>query len=249
MATGPMLIMAMSKMKGGICTAGFATESDPVTGLRWVRPLRRYDTLLAEDMCMPRPFSSDGGGGLARCFDVLDVSLVRPCPEPPHVEDWVADFVRHRPRLLRRVEGERRAEFLAAHLDRAPEQVLIDNTRSLCLVQPELVWATFRLDGYSGKYEARLGFRLPGTANHRRAQSERGVSATNVRWRALGRMWLGQSGGSLQLDQGELMARLDARSLYLTVGLSRLYQGEYWPLVVGVHAVPDFGVEVNPDNL
>ncbi len=243
MPTEPILVMALSKMKGGICTAGFATASDPVTGLRWVRPVRDYDTLLPEDMC-------HSPGCLARCGDVLEMHLVRPRPDPPHVEDWEVDLTKHRPRLLRRLEGEKRAHFLAAHVDSAPEQVLAEASRTLCLVRPQEVWAVFRQEGDLGRFEARIGFRMPGAAaDHQRCDSDRGVAATDVRWRALGRRWLGEQGGTLKLSHEQLAERLGAGEVYLTVGLSRLYLGEYWPLVVGVHVVPDFEVDVDLDNL
>ncbi|MFQ5857631.1 MAG: hypothetical protein ACE5LU_18655 [Anaerolineae bacterium] len=230
-----VLILAMTKMLSGICTAGFTRELDPVTGLRWVRPVREFGTVLPGDM-------TDADGRLVQCSDVVELNLLAPRPDPPHVEDWLTDFVRHRPRLLRRLEGEKRARFFARYLDRAPEDVLISHTRSLCLVQPEHVWARFSLDAYSGKYEARMGFVLPGDTNHPRATSRRGVSVTDLRWRTLGRSWLGEKGGLLTLDHDALCERLGAEALYLAVGLSRSWQGEYWPLVVGVHAVPDYEV-------
>jgi hypothetical protein len=227
-----VLILAMSKMLSGICTAGFSREPDPVTGLRWVRPVRDYDTLHPGDVTC-----SDGH--LIQCGDVVELNLLGPRPDPPHVEDWLADFVHHRPRLLRRLEGERRAQFLARHLDPAPADVLIHQVRSLCLVQPREVWARFSLDRYSGKYEARMGFVLGGDVDHPRATGQRGVSVTDLKWQALGRTWLGGEGSSLTLDHDALCQRLDAEALYLAVGLSRSYQGEYWPMVVGVHVVPE----------
>jgi len=237
-----VLILTMTRMLSGICTAGFTRESDPVTGLRWVRPVREFETLLPGDM-------RDKEGRLVECADVVELNLLEPRPDPPHVEDWLTDFVHHRPRLLRRLEGERRARFFARYLDRAPEEVLVHHTRSLCLVQPEQVWARFSLDAYSGKYEARMGFVLSGDANHPRATSDRGVSVTDLKWRALGRAWLGEKGGFLALDHDTLLARLNAQVLYLAVGLSRNWQGEYWPLVVGVHVVPDYQATVDQDWL
>jgi hypothetical protein len=233
-----VLILAMSKMLSGICTAGLTHQPDPVAGLRWVRPVREFDTLLPGDM-------TDADGRLVQCSDVVELNLLAPRPDPPHVEDWLTDFVRHRPRLLRRLEGKRRARFFARYLDRAPEDVLTAHTRSLCLVHPEQVWARFSLDRYSGKYEARMGFVLAGDANHPRATGRRGVSVTDLKWQALGRTWLGEGGGRLALDHDALCERLDAEALYLAVGLSRNWQGEFWPLVVGVHVVPDYEVEVN----
>ena len=228
-----VLILAMTKMLSGICTAGFTLDADPVTGLRWVRPVRDFDTVLPGDM-------TDAGGRLVQCSDVVELNLIAPRPDPPHVEDWLTDFVRHRPRLLRRLEGEKRARFFAQYLDRAPEDVLIHHTRSLCQVQPEQVWASFSLDAYSGKYEARMGFVLVGDADRTRAASQRGISVTDLKWHALGRTWLGEKGGFLMLDHDALCERLGADAIYLAVGLSRSWQGEYWPLVLGVHVVPDY---------
>ena len=237
-----VLILAMTKMLSGICTAGFTRDPHPVTGLRWVRPVRDFGALLPGDM-------TDANGRLVQCSDVIELNLLGPRPDPPHIEDWLTDFVRHRPRLLRRLEGEKRASFLPKYLDRAPEDVLIHRTRSLCLVQPEQVWALFSLDSYSGKYEARMGFVLPGDANHRRATSQRGVAVTDLKWHALGRTWLGEKGGLLTLDHDALLTRLGTEALYLAVGLGREWQGEYWPLVVGVHVVPDYEMEIERNNI
>jgi len=230
-----VLILAMTKMLSGICTAGFTHEPDPVTGLRWVRPIRDFDTIQPGDM-------TDASGRLVQCGDVIELNLVEPRPNPPHVEDWVTDFVHRRPRLLRRLEGEKWANFFRKYLDLAPEEVLIHYTRSLCLVQPEQIWASFSLDRYSGKYEARIGFLLPGETNQHRAAGRRGISVTDIKWQSLGRAWLGEKGGRLRLDHDELFERLDAEAIYLVVGLGRKWQGEYWPLVVGVHVAPDYRI-------
>ena len=236
-----VLIMAVTRMLSGVCTAGFTREPDPTSGLRWVRPVKEHDTLLLGDL-------TDADGRVIQAGDVVELSLLSPRPQPPHSEDWVTDFIYHRPRLLRRLEGERRASFLAKHLDRAPADVLTEGTRSLCLVQPERVWALFSLDAYSGKYQARLGFTLKGV-KHPQAGSEGGVPVTDLRWRALGRRWLGAGGGELTLDQDELMKRLGAEAIYLALGLSRRYQEQFTLLVIGVHCVPDYEVQVDYRSL
>lgn len=232
MAVQEILILALTQMRSGICVAGFSREPDPVTGLRWVRPVRDFDSVLPGDMT--------GVDGYAfQCCDVIELNLIAPRPCPPHVEDWRVDFVRPRPRLLRRLEGERRAQFFAEHLDRAPEDVLVHQTRSLCLVQPERVWAEFTLDADSGRYEARMGFTLPGVPDHPRAASPRGATVTDLRWRDLGRAWLAEGERRLTLSHDALFEQLGCQSLYLVIGLSRLWQGEHWPLVVGVHTIPN----------
>jgi hypothetical protein len=237
-----VLILAMTKMRSGICTAGFTTEPAPVTGLRWVRPVRAFDTLLCGDM-------TDDDGRLVQCNDVVELNLISPRSDPPHVEDWLVDCVHCRPRCLRRLEGKKRAQFLAKYLDRAPQDVLVHHTRSLCQVHPEQVWANLTLDSYSGKYQVRMGFKLKENANNRKTASKQGVTVTDLKWRALGRTWLTEEQPTLTLQHADVLERLNADDLYLTVGLSRSWQGQYWPLVVGVHAVPDYEATIDLEML
>ena len=234
-----ILVLAMTKMLSGICTAGFTCEHADTTGLCWVRPVRDFDTVLPGDMM-------DSTGYLIQCCDVIELPLSEPQPEPPHVEDWVVDFVHHRPKLLRRLEGDKRAEFFAHYLDQATEDILVHHTRSLALVAPVQVWASFSLDRYSDTFHARMGFTLPGDVQHPKAQSARGVSVTDLKWRALGRCWLGDKHNQIKLCSEALMERLQAQAIYLTIGLSRKWRNEYWPLVHAVHIVPDYSADIDP---
>jgi hypothetical protein len=242
MAAQEILILAMTQMKGGVCTAGFSRQPDPTTHLCWVRPVKEFGTLLLSDL-------TDAGGRVLKCGDVAELNLREHRPDPPHAEDWITDFIYRRPRLLRRLEDERRARFLATHLDERPEEVLgARPTRSLCLIRPDKVWAIFSLDPYSHKFEARMGFTLSGV-RHARANSRKGVPVTDLKWRALGREWMGHEHSDLKLDGPALCKRLDAHDVFLSLGLSREYQGQLWLLVIGVHLVPDYQVDVDYSKL
>jgi hypothetical protein len=206
--------------------------------VRWLRPVKEHDTLLLGDI-------TDAQGRVICCGDVVQFELQKPRPVAPHVEDWTADVLHHRPHVLRRLEGERRASFLSRHLDPAPAEVIEQHTRSLCLVRPENVWAYFRHDTYTSKYEARVGFEISGAQNPK-ANSPLGVPVTDLAWRAQGRRWLGgRGGGMLQLDRAELLQRLGAQEIYLALGLSRAYKGECWLMVIGVHPVPEYSVDID----
>lgn len=236
-----VLILAVTQMAGGVCIAGMSTERDPVTVLRWVRPIREGGHVLLGDITTP-------GGQVLRPFDVVAFNLQRPHPQPPHTEDWIADFVRQRPRICRRLEGERRAGFLSKYTDTAPRQVLDNQQRSLCLVQPDWVKGCFRLDAYSGHFEARLAFGLDGRT-YRGSVAKGGLSVTDLKWRALGRAWLPEEGGWTEFEAGDLETRFGIEKIYLAIGLTRTYQGRCWPIVVGVHTVPDYEAAVDYDNL
>lgn len=133
-----ILVMAVTRMLSGVCMAGFTAQPHPQSHLCWLRPVKAHDTLQLGDI-------TDAQRRVLQCFDVVELELIKPRPEPPHCEDWIVEFVRRRPRVARRLEGPKRDTFLAEHLDRAPEEVLIHHTRSLCLVRPDALWARFAL--------------------------------------------------------------------------------------------------------
>ena len=209
-----LLVLAVYQSLGGVCIAGMTMEPDPVAGLRWVRPVREGGHVLPGDI-------TTSGGVLLRPFDVVELNLLRPQPTPPHGEDWITDFVQRRPRVVRRLEGERRASFLHKYQDGDPHQVLDCHERSLCLLQPDWIKGCFRLDAYSGKFEARMGFGLDGK-NYTGSYVKGGLPVTDLKWRALGRTWLPEDGGWTEFDAGDLEARFGIEEIYLAVGLTRL---------------------------
>lgn len=215
-----ILILAVTRMRGGVCVAGMTYEPDSRSGLRWVRPVKSHNLLLPGDIRY-------ADGTLMRLGDVVDWRFGTRRPDPPHIEDILVDPVRERARWLRRLDPARRAAFCAEHLDRVPRDVLVDACRSLCLIRPDTVAATWLHDSYNGHYEARATFRLGDFRTE-----EQGLPVTDLAWRALGRMWL--DGERLHLDDTALRERIG--DVYLAIGLGRLYAGRHWPLVVGVHA-------------
>ena len=241
MPTKEILILAATKMLGGVCIAGMTAEPAPVTGLCWVRPIREHGHVLLGDIT-----TSDNT--VLRPFDVTEMHLLHPHADPPHTEDWITDFVHHRPRIVRRLEGERRSGFLQKYMDTAPRQVLEGQQRSLCLLRPDWVKGCFRLDAYSGHFEARLAFGLEGRS-YRGDYAKGGLSVTDLKWRALGRTWLPEEGGWTEFDGGDLEVRFGFRQIFLAVGLTRSYEGRFWPIIVGVHTVPDYKASVDYDNL
>jgi hypothetical protein len=211
-----ILILAVTRMRAGVCVAGMTGEPAPTTGLRWVRPVKPHSPLLLGDIRYP-------GGALMRLGDVVEWRVGAPRPDPPHVEDVLVDPVRERARRLRQLSPTQRAKFCAAHLDRAPEDVLVRENRSLCLVQPSTLRATWSYDAYNGHYEARIAFQLGHFGT-----DDRGAPVTDLAWRALGRTWLG-GGARLELDDAALHRRIG--EVYLAIGRGRAFDGRRWLLV------------------
>ena len=229
-----MLILAAARADDGLVVAGMTTEPDPVTGLRWVRLAREHGLVQMEDLITP-------DGQTVRPFDVVELNLIRARPIPPRTEDWITDFDQQRPRIIRRLQGERRMRFLRKHCDTAPRQVLEGQQRSLCLIRARSVTGSFRQEPGSARLNARLTFKVGGR-RYRGSFPRGGLATLDPRWLALGSSWLPEGGGWTEFDTGILKARYSIEEIYLVGGLSRRHQRRFEPLIVGVHTVPDYQV-------
>lgn len=219
-------VLAVTKMLSGMCTGGVSLA----TG-KWVRPVKQFGTLLLGDLTYQ-------DRTVMQPFDIVEFSLIKPQPRPPHSEDWTCDFVRARPRRTGAIED--RLAFMQRYSEPdSPVQVLRAQ-RSLALFEPSNVEAVFMMDDYSGKYEARV--RTPETG-------ERPLPVTDIKWRALGRSLLAGAGGTLNLSASELRDRLGAERVFVALGLGRLYEGKHWPLVIGIHTWPDYQARIDYRNL
>jgi hypothetical protein len=74
----------------------------------------------------------------------------------------------------------------------------------------------------------------------------RDISCTDLRMRALGRSLLVGKPVETEVRLNEEdFRRRGKHETYLAVGLSRLYQDKHWPLIVGVHSIPELDVEID----
>lgn len=76
-------------------------------------------------------------------------------------------------------------------------------------------------------------------------QSFSDVGCTDLRMRALGRLVLAGSDGEIVELTEEDFRRRGKTATYLAIGLSRLYQEKHWPIVVGVHSIPELEVDID----
>ncbi len=234
-----VLILSVAKALGGLSVAGMTTRRAKVTGLCWVRPIRERGPVQMADL-------TTRDHQILRPFDVVELNLLRHRSIPPLVEDWVADFDGDPPRILRRLQGERRQRFLHRYCDRAPQHVLEGQQRSLCLIRAEAIAGSFRREADSATVDSRLRFSTGGRA-YSGSYVKGGFSTTDLRWLALGSSWLPESGGWIDFDQGMLETRLGIEEIYLVVGLSHAEQRHFEPVIIGVHTVPEYGGPVT-DN-
>ncbi|HZT06495.1 MAG TPA: hypothetical protein VFC51_05655 [Chloroflexota bacterium] len=213
-----IVLLAVTRMLSGFCIAGIDERGT------WKRPVKPSGALLLGDV-------SYRDRTLMRPFDRVFLDLGQPTPDPPHVEDYQCDFVRRRPSLIERLEGDERRQFLADWAEPGP-QPLLDLSRSLILFRANRIATAFRLDPDSRRYQVRV--RLEGIGD------DAGLPCSDLRWRALGRSLLPPSGGVAKLTNARVRERLGAEAIYVALGLARQLNGAYSPLVIGIHGVPDY---------
>jgi hypothetical protein len=239
-----LVILAVTAMRTGVCIAGVRRDA-PAT---WVRPVREFGTVTLGDITYP---GQQDQRRVIRPFDIVELILDAHRPEPPFVEDWTCDFSRHRPRLLGTLaEAERLALLQSASA--TPAAISSGHARSLGSCPADDVSARFSHDPYAKKYEARLSF----DGQPAEAPS---LPCTDLKWRALGRSLLARRSASptdqqvqtLTLPNQELRQALGGggNEIWLALGLTRELHGRRWPLVVGVHTIPDYEAEVDYTTL
>jgi len=249
MAKEDILILAITRMHSGIYLAGinlkthrwerfiphFLARGIAPKTYHWVRPVKSYATL------QPNNFIDAEGRQISN-FDIVRMNLLSWHPDRPHIEDWVIDFDREKPVILRNVPESHRAELLDSLLDTSPDEVLqFPPSRSLCLIKPDKINKVIFDPGVRyGKYEARIIFNFA-RQDYLGTPKSPGLPCTDLKFRALGRTLLGESNNTIKVLSGEQFKELlHFEKVYLAIGLGREYKGKNWPMVLGFHTIPDY---------
>ncbi|MBO0726843.1 MAG: hypothetical protein J2P52_14660 [Blastocatellia bacterium] len=234
--TKEITILALTRMRGGVCAAGIDGED------RWVRPVRphteskpRYEGIT--DYCLlPLDFFHGGQSHLVN-FGVTRFHFASHTPQPPHTEDWTMELSR-KPQLIRKLTNEEQERFLAAHAENGLPLLDGDGRRSLALIKPDSFSFSFGKNRNGDDVSVRASFKVGDV-------EVADAGCTDLRMRALGRKLLEKSGGERSLLNDEDFRRRDKQMTYLTVGLSRPFQGKHWLILVGAHSIPELAVEID----
>lgn len=226
-----LLLLAINRVSGdAVSIAGMTTEPDPVTGLRWARPVS------AKPMSLEDLRYSDGS--LPRLGDVVRMELGTADVQPPLIED-VDLIAGTRPlQRVRSLTAAKRGSFFATHQDPQPRDVISRTPqRSLCLVKPDELQATFAIDEDTERYEARLVLSIG-----KLHSTDQGILVNDLYWRAWGRQQLGDE-PFVEFTMPELQELLG--DIYVVITLNS--KGR--PVVGGVHTIPDYVVELDETKL
>jgi hypothetical protein len=234
--TNDITILALTKMHGGVCAAGIDGDG------RWVRPVRPHSDSqprfeMVTDYCLlPLDFFHGGHSHLIN-LAVTRFWFTSHKPQAPHTEDWVMELSR-KPQLIRKLTGEEQERFLAAHVEDTAPLFNGEGRRSLALIKHTSFSFSFGMNRSGDDVSVRASFKAGDVGID-------DVGCTDLRMRALGRKMLEKSRDGRSLLSDEDFRRQDKQATYLTIGLSRPFQGKHWPILVGVHSLPELDVEID----
>jgi hypothetical protein len=235
-----VIILAVTKMHGGVCIAGIDKQGE------WVRPIRPTKKRIGEcdtisDYCLlPIDFFHRGkshfiNGAMTRIY------LTTHSPTPPHIEDWIID-TRNKPQLLHKLNNQEQTEIFSKYCESDISKLVPNEERSLGLFLPESFSFHFAMSKSSTDISVRADFKLGD-------QKLSGIGCTDLRMRALGRKLLEKSDGASQTLTQSSFKKRGKLITYLSLGLSRLYRDKHWLIVVGVHSIPEIAIEVDYSRL
>ena len=227
-------ILAVTKLGSELCVVGVDSDGN------WVRPTtlssggwRQFYKVDIYDK-NNRP--------IVALSNVVAIRLIRHISQidTPHIEDWEYDRS-CKPVFIKTLNDSQRLRLFQKISEQTLAPLIKHQQRSLCLIEPSLIIsADFANISVKGNYQPILKFTFKGKPYK--------CKVTDIYWRALGRHLVAE-GHSPVLKGKELQSILRYSRFLLTIGLTRLYKDEYWPMIIGVHPVPQFPVKIDYENI
>jgi len=229
-----IIILAVTKLGNELCVAGVDEDEN------WIRP-----TSLSKGgwrQFYKADIYDKNNKPVIALSNVVSIDLIQHIPQTdtPHIEDW--EYNRNlRPCLIQTLNNSKRLQVFQKISEQTLEPLIKNYEKSLCLIEPHsIVSANFANISYTGKYQPILNFTFKG--------ERYSYKVTDIYWRAIGR-YLSNKYHKEIWDGEKLQDILQYSRLFLTVGLTRLYKEKYWAMIVGVHTVPYFPVEIDYENI
>jgi hypothetical protein len=212
-------------MMNGICVAGIDE------GGRWVRPVN-----LPEFDFSPQELSQ-AGGVVVEPYNEVEFRLGQRLNSSPQSED--VEAIGATPLLVRTLNEN---QLLTLMQQKDEHQGVVENgndletwlvgmNRSLVLTRVDDVLRAYR-NTFNERRQRRIVFRV--------GDNILNLPCTDLRWRKITRN---------DRDAEALNSLKSANVIYFALGLPRIFQGHYYPMVVGVHPLPKLVGDVDYDDL
>lgn len=231
-------ILAVSKMhEGRICIAGIDENN------QWVRPVKEVECLETRDI-----FDKMTNQVIYENFNIVDIPLIKKRSNIPHSEDYVLDASKY-PKVIGTIPPEERESFLVkrcendffkGHSEKINKLLEVSN-RSLILVGPiKINYVVLENDK-----TPRIKFEIADVY-----ACDRTVPCTDLKFITLGRRILKDTNSQrIVLSSVQLADRIKTNKIFLSLGLSRIYKGNYHALIVGVYTIPEYESKIDYEGV
>lgn len=211
-------ITGITRMYGDrICISGIDMQS-----MRFLRPVT--------DAGHDRSFTVHGGTQIIRHFNVVEMAFRAYTPAREcHTEDWALETA-VAPKLIAHLTDEEIAMLCRQVATDDLNAATVRKDRSLFIVRAERILDVWH-ETYNGKFKLRMSFVDAAGNVHSRFPVNDLLCLAKVQWML-------EQGGNDYATQ--IMRAFNSNpDRYIRIGLTRLFQGRYWPQVTGIITVPD----------
>lgn len=235
-----LVVLAMTKMANGICAAGIESEQTNLVTGQWIRPVR-LDISDPMEHCIQLTDFIIQGELQIKLLGLSEFFLKEPKPSPPHIEDWVIDR-RVKPRLIKEFTDNEKLVFLNGNAHNEDLDKLTRKECSLGLIKPDDFLIHFGPNKKGDDIAVRVDFTI-------RKERWKDKPCPDIRLRALGRyilQYLKKPSHCLAMED---FLKKGYANIFFALGLTRLYQGENWLMVIGVHTIPEYKAKIDFSEL
>ncbi|MBW2976247.1 hypothetical protein KY347_02265 [Candidatus Woesearchaeota archaeon] len=235
-----LTILAVTKRDYGVCIAGIGEK------LSWVRPIKNR-ILVLDDIKLNR-------GVYLSNSCVYTVSAKKSGCKGHQSENYLIDEKEPISYLKKLGDAERNELFsklsenllITSNPNQGVCKLLKEKNRSLILLGPVTIDAVEL--SQDDNIHARIDFSI-GQIKIKN-QNFKSLPCTDFKFLSFSKDILKEQNTSyLRLDGNDLRDLLKVEKFFIALGLTaELYRGDYWPMVIGVHTIPDYTQEIDYSN-
>jgi len=217
-------ILAVSKRLNGVCIAGIGND-------RWIRPTKKEELML-DDIRLENGYVSVG--------NTYEFHFSGRNPQQCQSENYLMEGSILKKSTLSEDERRRLFTSLCENTFTTAEALKARN-RSLVMLGP------IRIDSvYIHKEEKMKPPEIKFSVNGVEVKGikDKPMQCTDLKFWSFARSLLGQR-ESLTLDGTEVKKQLRYENMFIIIGLTKLYHGINWPMIISIHTIPDYRQEID----
>ncbi|MCC7573814.1 MAG: hypothetical protein KO464_10640 [Candidatus Methanofastidiosum sp.] len=229
-----IVCLAWTKMARGKCFAGI----DKNTG-KWARIVPEYGELQEET------FAYQAQTFLCQDYNILRVyHKGNKNSSPPHSEDYIWDS-NNKCQLIGKITNTEAflskvsENNLLMNKDKFIHTILKEQNKSLILVGPVIITKgqLFKNMHNPNEIDLRFFFEIPSVNYVASKVPNGGIKCTSIYWtNYFKKMMHSRNSSVIFFDDNEFRDMIgNYKNLYISIGLTREFEGENWPMIIGIH--------------